>query len=81
MGIIIFNDDGQLLWAKRLGQDAWQFPQGGVQQDESPEQAVLRELNEEVGLEPGDDGGPLGGGVDPDPAVLVVDLCAVRWAR
>ena len=27
-----------------------------------------------LGLEPGDDGGPLGGGVDSDPAVLVVDL-------
>ena len=54
MGIIIFNDNGQLLWAKRLGQDAWQFPQGGVQHNESPEQALLRELNEEVGLEPHD---------------------------
>lgn len=54
VGIIIFNDDGQLLWAKRLGQDAWQFPQGGVQRHESPEDAVLRELNEEVGLDPED---------------------------
>lgn len=54
VGIIIFNDDGQLLWAKRLGQDAWQFPQGGVQHNESPEEAVLRELNEEVGLGPDD---------------------------
>ena len=54
VGIIIFNDDGQLLWAKRLGQDAWQFPQGGVQHRESPEEAVLRELNEEVGLDPED---------------------------
>ena len=50
VGIIIFNEKGQLLWAKRLGQDAWQFPQGGVQQDESPDQAAFRELNEEVGL-------------------------------
>ena len=50
VGLIIFNDEGQLLWAKRLGQDAWQFPQGGVQVNESPEQAVLRELTEEVGL-------------------------------
>ncbi len=54
VGIIIFNDQGQVLWAKRLGQDAWQFPQGGVQRHETPEQAVLRELNEEVGLDPGD---------------------------
>lgn len=54
VGIIIFNDEGQLLWAKRLGQDAWQFPQGGVQRNETPQQAVLRELNEEVGLDPDD---------------------------
>ena len=54
VGIIIFNDEGQLLWAKRLGQDAWQFPQGGVQQNESPKEAVMRELNEEVGLQPED---------------------------
>ena len=54
VGIIIFNDEGQLLWAKRAGQDAWQFPQGGIQKNEDPEQAALRELYEEVGLEPED---------------------------
>jgi len=54
VGLIIFNDDGKLLWAKRVGQDAWQFPQGGIQRRESPEAAALRELREEVGLEPGD---------------------------
>jgi putative (di)nucleoside polyphosphate hydrolase len=54
VGIILFNDHGRLLWAKRLGQDAWQFPQGGVMRDELPEQAALRELHEEVGLQPED---------------------------
>lgn len=54
VGIIIFNDEGKLLWAKRAGQDAWQFPQGGIQENEKPEQAALRELYEEVGLEPED---------------------------
>ena len=54
VGIIIFNDEGKLLWAKRAGQDAWQFPQGGIQKHEEPEQAALRELYEEVGLEPED---------------------------
>lgn len=50
VGIIICNDLGQLLWAKRVGQNAWQFPQGGINVDESPTQAMYRELREEVGL-------------------------------
>ncbi len=54
VGIIIFNDAGRLLWAKRVGQEAWQFPQGGIQAGEEPAQAVIRELKEEVGLDPGD---------------------------
>jgi len=39
-----------VLWARRVAQDAWQFPQGGIRQDESPEHALYRELKEEVGL-------------------------------
>ena len=51
VGIIITNDEGQVLWARRIGgQDAWQFPQGGIDDGESPEQALYRELHEEVGL-------------------------------
>ncbi len=47
------NDRGQLLWARRVGgRDAWQFPQGGINADESPEDALYRELYEEVGLSP-----------------------------
>ena len=54
VGIIIVNDEGKLFWARRIGQDAWQFPQGGIAYAESPEQAVFRELNEETGLQPDD---------------------------
>ncbi len=43
-----------MLWARRIGQDAWQFPQGGINDDETPEQALFRELKEEVGLDPSD---------------------------
>ncbi len=50
VGIIIFNNDNELFWARRIGQDAWQFPQGGIAYAESPEQAVYRELREETGL-------------------------------
>ena len=52
VGIILANDDGQVLWAKRIGHNAWQFPQGGIQFGETPEQALYRELREEVGLLP-----------------------------
>jgi len=54
VGIILANARGELLWARRRGQNAWQFPQGGIQAEESPEQAMYRELGEEVGLAEGD---------------------------
>ena len=50
VGIIVCNDQGQVLWAKRIGQNAFQFPQGGIQTGESPEKAMYRELEEEIGL-------------------------------
>ncbi len=52
VGIILVNAQGGLFWAKRIGEDAWQFPQGGIHESESAEQAVLRELHEEVGVSP-----------------------------
>jgi putative (di)nucleoside polyphosphate hydrolase len=52
VGIILSNGNGHLLWARRIGQDAWQFPQGGIRSDETPEEAMYRELAEEVGLQP-----------------------------
>ncbi|HEX4869950.1 MAG TPA: RNA pyrophosphohydrolase [Moraxellaceae bacterium] len=51
VGIILANGQGQVLWARRCGHDAWQFPQGGISDNESPEEAMYRELWEEVGLE------------------------------
>lgn len=54
VGIVICNRQGQLLWAKRIGQSAWQFPQGGIKAEESLEQALYRELDEEVGLSASD---------------------------
>lgn len=54
VGIILANQHNELLWAQRVGQDAWQFPQGGINPSESLEQAMYRELYEEVGLERSD---------------------------
>jgi putative (di)nucleoside polyphosphate hydrolase len=43
--------ENKVLWARRVGGfDAWQFPQGGIHANESPEQAALRELYEEIGV-------------------------------
>ncbi|MGB5304659.1 MAG: RNA pyrophosphohydrolase [Gammaproteobacteria bacterium] len=52
VGIILTNPQGRLLWARRIGQEAWQFPQGGIHTDETPAEAMFRELGEEVGLQP-----------------------------
>jgi putative (di)nucleoside polyphosphate hydrolase len=52
VGIILSNREGRVLWARRLGQSSWQFPQGGIKRDETAEQALYRELHEEIGLEP-----------------------------
>lgn len=54
IGIILVNSDRQVFLAKRIGKEAWQFPQGGMQADETPEQAMFRELKEEIGLQPED---------------------------
>ena len=52
VGIVVSNARGQVLWARRIGQAAWQFPQGGIDEGETPEQALYRELEEEIGLTP-----------------------------
>lgn len=54
VGIIIINKNNRLFWGRRLGHDAWQFPQGGVALNETAIEAMYRELAEEVGLEQGD---------------------------
>lgn len=54
VGIILSNRETRVLWARRIGQNAWQFPQGGIREHESPEQAMFRELNEEIGLQRND---------------------------
>jgi putative (di)nucleoside polyphosphate hydrolase len=51
VGIILCNDEGRLFWARRVGMDSWQFPQGGINSNETPEDAMYRELWEETGLE------------------------------
>ncbi|MEN5180547.1 RNA pyrophosphohydrolase [Comamonas odontotermitis] len=52
VGIILLNQRNQVFWGKRIRTHSWQFPQGGIDRGETPEQAMFRELHEEVGLRP-----------------------------
>jgi len=54
IGIILVNSKRQVFLAKRIGKTAWQFPQGGMLEEETPEEAMFRELKEEIGLQPDD---------------------------
>ncbi len=50
---LVVNPVGNLLICERWTiPGAWQFPQGGVDAGESAEQALFREVREEIGLEP-----------------------------
>ena len=53
VGIVICNARNEVFWGKRVRQNSWQFPQGGIHHGESPRDTLFRELHEEVGLEPG----------------------------
>lgn len=52
VGIILLNAENRVFWGKRVREQSWQFPQGGIKPGESPETAMFRELTEETGLLP-----------------------------
>src|SRR6478609_4033629 len=52
---ILRNAKSEILICERFGMaGAWQFPQGGIDTGETPEQALTRELWEEIGVTAGD---------------------------
>jgi putative (di)nucleoside polyphosphate hydrolase len=53
VALVIVNSRNLVFWGKRVREHAWQFPQGGIDPGETPEQAMYRELKEEVGLAAG----------------------------
>lgn len=52
-GIMLVNRDWRVFVGQRIDQrvEAWQMPQGGIDEGETPEEAALRELGEEVGTD------------------------------
>ena len=51
VGLMLINKAGLVFAAKRIDTlaEAWQMPQGGIDEGEDPRQAALRELEEEIG--------------------------------
>ena len=53
VGIMLVNRDGLVFVGRRIGMPAglaaWQMPQGGIDPGETPREAALRELHEEIG--------------------------------
>ena len=54
VGVMLLNRDGQVFVGARVDnpEDAWQMPQGGIDDDEEPWPAAIRELEEETGIPP-----------------------------
>jgi len=50
VGIILINQENKVFWAKRVGDDGWQFPQGGIHKGENIMDSMYRELEEETGF-------------------------------
>jgi putative (di)nucleoside polyphosphate hydrolase len=50
VGIVLMRDSKELFLGGRIGGRGWQFPQGGVNRGERVEEALFRELTEEIGL-------------------------------
>jgi 8-oxo-dGTP pyrophosphatase MutT (NUDIX family) len=53
VGVMLLNHDHTVFVGQRLDTqgEAWQMPQGGIDEDEEPRDAALRELREEIGTD------------------------------
>lgn len=56
-GVMLLNSAGLVFAGRRIdqaggAQEAWQMPQGGIDEGETPREAALRELGEEAGVTP-----------------------------
>lgn len=51
VGVMVLNREGLVFVGKRIDQtvEGWQMPQGGIDGNETPQEAAFRELEEEIG--------------------------------
>ncbi|HXJ02103.1 MAG TPA: NUDIX domain-containing protein, partial [Micropepsaceae bacterium] len=56
VGAMVFNAQGRIFVGKRIDQsiEAWQMPQGGIDEGETPQETLRRELKEEIGTDHAD---------------------------
>src|SRR5947207_14168679 len=54
VGVMLLNHQGKVFVGARIDNtdEAWQMPQGGIDEDEEPWATALRELEEETGIPP-----------------------------
>lgn len=77
VGVLLFDDTGRVFVAERRdAPGAWQMPQGGIDPGESPSDAALRELVEEIGTDAAEIIGESAGWISYD---LPPDLAARMW--
>lgn len=81
VGIMLFDDGGRVFVGRRIDTpEAWQMPQGGIDDGETPEAAALRELEEEIGTAAAVIEAATAGWLDYDlPGHLVGKLWGGRW--
>jgi putative (di)nucleoside polyphosphate hydrolase len=80
VGVMLVNADNLVFVGQRIDStlDAWQMPQGGVDEGEDPDDAVLRELEEETGIAP-HLVSHIARGAEPFDYDLPADLIANVW--
>jgi putative (di)nucleoside polyphosphate hydrolase len=79
VGIMLLNRTGNVFVARRIDMPtmpAWQMPQGGIDPGETPRQAALRELREEIGTDKAEILGESRTWLRYD---LPIELAAGRW--
>lgn len=81
VGVMLFERSGSVFVGRRIDTpDAWQMPQGGIDDGESPEAAALRELEEEIGTSKASIEGATAGWLTYDlPDHLVGKVWGGRW--